>query len=1009
MKKNSSFLRLVLLFVFAILLHGVAMAQTKKVTGVVKDAAGEPLIGASVLVKGTSVGSMTDFNGAYSIDVPEGATTLVISYIGLATQELPITGELVNVTMISDSKELDEMVVIGYGTVKKRDLTGSVSSIKSRDMQSVSSNNAMEAMQGKIAGLDISKKSGAAGEGLDINLRGNRSLPGGASNAPLILVDGVEYGSTIDLNTSDIESMEVLKDGSSTAIYGTRGANGVIIITTKKGKAGVKGGKNTLVNYNMYVSSNTPTLVPRTMTAKEEVDFLIERKRQFDEAADVSVTDPLPWGASNRANYDHNNVLSGAGLDLYNQGANVNWFDMVLSNTLSNNHELSVLGAGDKTSYNFSLGYMNENGLMRNDNLNRYNVKLGLDHIINKTINLGGSLLYTKRDWNRREDGAFSQIVKMHAIADDSLDIPSPLQTSHTNPLLNQQNNNYLNNTQQNRFFGNAYLNVNILKDLKFKTMFAADITNNFKGIYEDYKITGRNQSGKNSYISQENTDKTNITWDNTLNYALKIKKHDIQALAGQSMIITTEYYGMTSGTAGKEHIENGFSDLKEITAFELTQNANTESRMLSYFGRLNYKYADKYLLTGTLRADGSSVLAEGNKWGYFPSVAGAWRISEEKFLKNNTKLFNNLKLRYSWGVAGNAAVPAYGTLTTLAEFKNYYSFNNVTTFGFIPGNLGNKDLTWEKTGTHDIGLDFSILKDRISGSVDVYYSTTNNLLFLKTLPPSSGYPVSWENVGSTENKGIEVVLTTVNVKTKNFSWSSDWTFAANRDKLTGLSSGATQDLSDIDRALVVGEPVNCFLDYEVDGAFSVNDPDLAAYKTAYHPGQMKIIDQNGDSLITDQDRILYSKSPQFILGWNNHFSYKNFTLSILTFARLGQWIDYDLYHYFNAVGNDATPFLDYWTPENQDARFSRPNEAVPYASAFYKEKASYWKIKDITLAYSLPQKWCTKIGVSNVKVYGSMKNYFTFSTIENYDPEQNGKISNPLMKQIVFGLNLSF
>lgn len=1006
MKKDISISRLVLLFVFAILLHGVAMAQTKKVTGVVKDAAGEPLIGASVLVKGTSVGSMTDFNGAYSIDLPEGATTLVISYIGMTTQELPITGELVNATMISDSKELDEMVVVGYGVMKKRDLTGAIGSIKERDMQSVASNNAMEALQGKIAGLDVTRTNGSAGEGLKINIRGNRSI--NADNDPIYIVDGVDYGSTIDLNTTDIESMEVLKDASSTAIYGTRGANGVIIITTKKGKKG--GEKNTLVTYNGYYSFNSPTLVPRTMTKDQEVDFLIERARYN---AEKTPADAIGWGSTNRANYSYLDVLGAGGQPraLYEAGTSVDWFDQVLNNSSTQNHELSVVGGSEKTAVNFSLGYLKENGLMKNDNLNRFNVKLGIQHSVNKRIDIGGNVLLTKRAWNRRKDKVFEQVLKMHALADINLDLPSELAISHTNPLINEKDGYYQNNTQSNRFFGNSYVNVEIFKGLKFKTMFAADLNNTFTGIYEDYQITSRNQSGKDSYISQENTNEYSLTWDNTLNYDKEFKGgHDFQALLGQSTIINESLYGITSGTAGKIHyLTTGYNNLSDIIAFQNVKNDYIASRMLSYFGRVNYKFKDKYLFQATVRADGSSVLSEGNKWGYFPSVSGAWRIKDEKFLKN-VKVVSNLKLRLSWGVAGNAAVDPYSTLSTVTNgFKNYYSFADVSSFGFVPGNLGNKELTWEKTGTYDIGLDFGLFKDRISASVDVYYSETTDLILPKLLPLSTGFVSTLENVGSTVNKGIEVALNTVNIKTKAFTWSSDWTFSLNRDEITALASGLTQDITNTKQALVVGEAVDCFLDYETTGVWGTADSAQAAV-FGKHAGQLRIKDQNGDNVINADDRILYSKSPDFIFGWNNHFTYKSFSLSVLTFARVGQWIAYDLYGAFNPTVADGTPDLDYWTPENQSARFPRPGEAnTAEYSSLDKVKASYWKIKDITLTYNLPKKLVSKIGMSDVKVYGSMKNFFTFSNIENYDPEQGGSVSNPLMKQVVFGLNLQF
>jgi len=1011
MKKNKLILKRTLLLLLVIALHGMLLAQTKTITGVVKDATGESIIGVSVVVKGTSTGTITNLDGAYSIQVPSTAKVLVFSYVGMEKKELPITGNQMNVVLKEEATSLDELVVVGYGVMKKRDLTGSVSSLKADDLKSVASNNAMEAMQGKIAGLDITKSSGSAGEGISINLRGNRSIS--ASNAPLILVDGVEYGSTIDVNSSDIESMEVLKDASSTAIYGTRGANGVVIITTKRG---AKGGK-TRVTYNGYVSSNSPTNVPRTMSADQDINFLIERARLIDEKKAT----PIVYGNSKRSDYSASNVLSVSTLDLYNSGVSVDWFDLILQNSTSNNHEFSVLGGGEKTSFNLSLGYLNEMGLMKNDDLSRYNAKLNLDHKISNSLNVGASILFTKRNWNRREDGVFSQLLKMHAIADITKDQPSELAPSHTNPLINERDGYYQNNTQSNRFFGNVFLNWQIIKDLKFKTMFAADLQNTKQGIYEDYQCTGRNQANRGTAISQDYTDKTNITWDNTLNYSKTLGIHDFQGLLGQSITTSEKIYNKTSGTAGNVHfLQNGYYDLSNITPTTLAVGDGDniikpylKSALSSFFGRINYKLFDRYLLTASLRADGSSVLSEGKKWGYFPSLAAAWRLNDESFLKD-AKVLDNLKLRASWGKAGNAAVDPYGTLTTLSSNYNYYTFGNALATGLIPGQLGNKDLTWETTATFDIGLDFGLFSNRISGSVDIYYAKTTDLLMQKTLPATSVYITAWDNVGSTENKGIEVALNTRNIDSKNFKWSSDWSFSLNRDKVLSLSSGLTQDVSDVNHALVVGKPVKSFYDYETLGVWGTNEVEAAAVYSR-HPGQLKVKDQqnegeDGYGVIDSKDRIVYNQSPDFVFGWNNHFSFKNFDLSVLTFARLGQWMSYDLYSAYNPTVADGTPDMDFWTPENQSARFPRPGESntAEYTS-LNKVKASYWKIKDITLAYTLPKNMTMKAGISNMKIYGSLKNYFTISDVDNYDPEQNGSVSNPLMKQVVFGLNLEF
>ncbi|MDR0412798.1 MAG: TonB-dependent receptor [Dysgonamonadaceae bacterium] len=1007
MKKTILSVKRILFLAVAVCIHSTLLAQSKTVTGKVTDPSGESIIGVSVAVKGTTTGTVTNLDGEYSIGVPESNSVLVFSYIGMVTQEIVPASNILDVVLQEAAQDLDELVVIGYGVVKKRDLTGAVASLKASEIERVASNNAMEAMQGKIAGLDITKSSGAAGSGINIDLRGNRSIS--ASNTPLILVDGVEYGSTIDLNTSDIESMEILKDASSTAIYGTRGANGVVIITTKRGLPGT-GARKTRINYNGYVSANSPTNVPRVMTAEQDVRFLIEKQRYTDEKNNGNA-----WGTSNPADYSAQSVISGSVLDLYNQGVSVDWFDLILHNSTSQNHELSVSGGGEKTAFNFSLGYLNENGLMKNDALDRYNMKLNIDHAIADNLNIGAGILYTRRNWDRREDGVYSQLVKMHALGDIKEDQPSQLAPSHTNPLLNERENHYQNQTQSNRFFGNTFLNWEIINGLSFRTMFAADVQNTFKGIYEDYMCTGRNQSNKGTEITQQNTNKYNLTWENTLNYNKTFAGiHGLQLLAGNSVNASKSLYGITSGTSGNVHFLNaGYYDLSNIDKANLiVESEYIEQKMMSYFGRVNYKLLERYLLTASVRADGSSVLSEGNKWGYFPSVALAWRINEESFLQDANAL-DNLKLRLSWGKSGNAAVEPYGTLTTLTTFYSYYSFDNSAVRGLTPGNLGNKDLTWEITTSYNAGLDFGLF-NRVSGSIDVYYSKTSDLLLQKTLPPTSVYITTWDNVGSTENKGIEVALNTRNVDAKDFKWSSDWAFSLNRDKITSLASGLKQDISDSDRALIVGEPVLAFYDYETLGAWGTGEAAEAAVygKT---PGELKVKDQqkegeDGYGVIDENDRILFNRSPNFIFGWNNHFSYKNLSLSVLTFARIGQWINYDFYSAFNPTVADGTPDLDYWTPENQGAHFPRPGIAnTAEYSGLNNMKASYWKIKDITLAYDLPKTWLKKAGIANLKVYGSMKNYFTFSNIDNYDPERGGSISNPLMKQIVFGLNLEF
>ena len=989
--------------------------DARTITGKVTDSGGAALPGTNVVIQGTTTGVQTDPNGNYSITVQDPATAVLeFTFIGYAKQVVAVGNRsTVNVVLQEEYVGLNELVVVGYGTVKKKDLTGSVSSIKSAEITKTATNNALQSMQGKIAGLDITKSSGESGSGISIALRGNRSI--NASNTPLFLVDGIEYGSTLDLNASDIQSIEVLKDASSTAIYGTRGANGVVIITTKKGTAG--GGK-TKVSINSYLSFNSPTNLPEIMDVGQDYRLIAERQRYNAEKGTSA------WGTTSLSNYTPETVLSNivsapyekSVYQLYQEGG-VSWFDLILQNSLTNNHEISLSGADAKTSFAVSIGYMDENGLLRNDVLKRYNGRINLDHKIRDNLLVGANIQYTYRNWDRRDDGVYSQLIKMHSMAQPYLsdgtilDRPSELAISHTNPLFNEVPGYYKNNTQGNRLFGNLFLEWELIKGLKFRSVFGLDQQSNRVGEYEDYMCTANYQFGRGSSFSSVNRQSIGYTLENTLNYAFTLgEANELQLLAGQSAHQGLNESHGASGIGTFDHfLKSSFYDLTFIpTASRAISNSYVKSNMLSYFGRVNYKLLDRYLLTATLRADGSSVLSEGNKWGYFPSVAAAWIISEESFM-NTSNLINNLKLRLSWGKAGNAAIDPYQTLTILGMDKIPYTYGTLLVQGQVPANLGNPDLTWETTTTYDAGLDISLLKERISATFDIYYSKTTDLLVYKGLPASSVYPQVLENVGNTENRGFEAALTFRAIEKTNFSWTSDLTFSMNRDKIVSLASGEVRDVSNPDQALIVGEPVRAFYNYEADGCWSISE---AATALLYNkvPGDIKLVDANGDKVINDSDKRIYNKSPKFIVGWNNSLSYKGLTLSALIYARVGQWIQYAYNTAYKPTEADGSPSIDFWTPENQGAKFPRPGIAsqsdMP-AVAF--ENASFLKIREMTLGYTLPKQIFSGIGITNLRIYGSLQNYFTYSNLDNYDPERGGSISNPLSKQMVFGVNLEF
>jgi TonB-linked SusC/RagA family outer membrane protein len=1025
MKKENSLMKHVLFLVVAVVLHGTLLAQTKTITGVVKDATNESIIGASVVIKGTTTGTVTNATGAYSIQVPATAKTLIFSYIGMEKLEVTINGSVINATLKEASTNLDELVVIGYGTVKKRDLTGSISSVKSADIMKSSSSNAMQAMQGKVPGLDITQTDGEAGAGLNINLRGNRSIS--ASNSPLILVDGVEYGSTIDINQSDIESMEVLKDASSTAIYGTRGANGVILISTKRGKAGA-----TKVTVNTYTSVNSPTNIPQIMYGDKEVQRWVDKANyKADMTAYTANPTTYVWGTSNLTPAD---VLTYKGadfteIDIYNDKSYTNWLDMILQNGYTKNVEAAVSGGNEKTTFNISLGGMFEEGLMKNDKQDRYNFKTSIDHKISNIFKVGNSILFTYKDKDARNSGDFNQAMKMTSIAHPYtkdgvlIPTPNPRYAAHCSPLLDDVEGAYVNNIETTRFFGNGYLEVDPLKNMVFKSVLTLDRSDVRTGLYQDYQSVAVYQAPARGNISSMYEKTTAYTWENTLTYNTNFggSKHDLTALLGHHMNQSVYEMTNTYGDCGTEHYYTSlFYDLSKILT-PTTKTSYIKQSMLSYFGRLNYKFNEKYLLTASVRADGSSALAPGHKWGYFPSAAVAWRMNEESFLKE-VSWIDNLKLRASYGITGNAAVSPYQTMSTLSS-QVYYYVGGTSIPGNLPSTLGNSDLKWETTAATDFALDFGIFKDRISGSVDYYISHTSDLLYPRAAPTSSVYPSVLSNIGETKGQGVEVALNTLVLKNKDFSWDINWSYSTSTDQIVALSGGITQNING-NTGQIVGKPVSIFYDFKADGCWGVGE--YAQFKTDWatrhpggtlnfpsgygDPGTLKIVDKNDDGKLGDEDKQVYNRTPKHVFGMNNTFTYQNLSLSVLAYARVGAYIAYAMNTQLTYEDSNWAD-LDYWTPTNTSAKFPSPGAAsaiwTSYGSALQYVKADYIKIKEINLSYNLPKSIIKHIGIDRLQIYGSLKNFFTFSNIDNYDPERGGAYSFPLAKQAVVGLNI--
>lgn len=987
------------------------------ITGQVRDQNGDPLIGVNVVVKGSGQGTATDIDGQFALENIDENAVLVISYIGYQTQEVSVAGRSnITITLLSDSQLLDEVVVIGYGTQRRRDLTGAVSSINAEDIARTSSSNAMQAMQARVPGLDIQQSDGQAGAGVRLNLRGNRSIS--ASNSPLILVDGIEYGSTLDINPSDIESMDILKDASSTAIYGTKGANGVIIITTKRGQPG-----KTRINLNSFISSNSPTHIPAVMYGQKEVQRLIDKSNY---QADVASGN---WGGSNLTIDDILTESLDDGTserEIYNSNSYTDWLDIILQNGLTQNYELSASGGNDNTNFSLSLGAMYEEGLMKNDALDRYNVKTVVDHRINDYFKVGLNALLTYKNHDSRSSSVFGQSLKMTTITHAYLnngeinENPNPRYAAHVNPLMDEIPGNHQHNIESTRIFSNGYVEITPIKDLVFKSTFAVDRSNLRDGLYQDFKSVARHQSPGTTYISSRWDEFMRYTWENTLTYGTQVgSNHDLTLLLGHSMNQSVRENTSTFGDAGAEHYyQSAFYDLSKINT-PTTRTNYIQQSLMSYFGRVNYIFMDKYLLTASLRADGSSTLAEGNKWGYFPSAAVAWRISEESFLENASWL-DNMKIRASWGISGNAAIGPYQTLQALSTYPVYYYAGGKDISGKIPDQLGNKDLKWETTNSTNFGLDFGVWNSRVYGSIDYYMSHTSDLLLYRSVPGSSVFPTVISNIGETKGSGLEIALGTSVVRSTDFNWDINWTYSTFQDEVSRLYEGVDKDING-NIAYIVGQPVSAFYDYQAEGNWNVGEYEKyiaslgsdPAYISSYGtPGTIKITDVNRDGVLDDDDKIIYNRSPKHIVGMSNSIGYKDFSLSVLVFARTGGYISYDLNTQLNFESANWGD-LDYWTLDNPDGKFPNPGSVsaphTNYGSALRYELANFVKIKDITLGYNLPRSVIGQVGIGTLKVYGSLKNYLTFSNIDNYDPERGGSISFPLAKQLVFGVNLEF
>ncbi|MCE7057949.1 TonB-dependent receptor [Algoriphagus sp. AGSA1] len=973
-------------------------SEFAEVKGTVVDQSGSPLPGVTVLVEGTSIGTVTDMDGNYSIAVEE-RQVLVFSFIGFSSQRISISNQtIVNVTMMEDDKSLEEVVVVGYGTQRKSDLTGAISSVTAEDLRETPAGNFLEQSQGRLAGVDIVRANGSPGSPVQIRIRGNRSI--NASNEPLYVIDGIPTTANInDFNPNDIESMEVLKDASAVAIYGSRGANGVVLITTKRGKAG-----KAIVSYDGYYGVKQP----------------IQNLNLMDGSQFASYS-RVARGYSGHDSSHDSDFLSQLEIENLEKRQFTDWLDQAIKTGSQQDHQVSVSGGSDRIKYYVSGSLFREDGYIPGTDFQRNAVRVNLESNITDKLKLGLASTVSLSERNQMSNApynnslGYSPLVAPYDENGNFLPFPNPREGLLANPLLNYQPYQYVDETRLHRIFLNIYAAYEILEGLEFRINYGPDFNLVRRGTY-----TGL-MEGNINRASIENQMDFAYTLENILSFNKTKAKHSFNVL-GLFSVQASRFEN--SNMSGQDiPIEKSlFYDISSSSTITGISSSLGEWGLLSYMARVNYRYNEKFLLTLTARADGSSRLGDGNKWGLFPAISGGYIISDEPFLQNTKISF--LKLRAGYGEVGNTAISPFQTLGGLA--RTTYIFGTNPAFGFGNNLIPNPDLRWEISKTTNVGLDFGFLEDRFTGSFEYYITNTHDLLLNRLLPTTSGYGSILQNVGATRNSGFELSLSgNILNQASSFTWDVSLNLFSNREQIIELFEG---EKDDVGNQWFIGSPINVFYNFQQDGIWQLNEIDLAN-DNGQQPGDIKIRDVNGrdangnltnepDGKINADDRtILGSTVPNWSGGLTNRIGFKGFDLSVLIHARMGQMLRSD-YHYMggnNWQGRYNAINLDYWTPDNPSNTYPMPKagEAPLYSDAVRFFDGSYIKIRNISLGYSFQDKFLDKIGLTSLRLYSTVNNAIIFSPYKTVDPETSNGIvggTSPLTTATyTFGINLKF
>lgn len=973
-------------------------AVDRTIEGRVSDENGGALPGVSILLKGTSRGTTADANGKYNLVVPEQDAVLVFSFVGYLAQEVAIGSQTnLNITLKVDTKALEEIVVVGYGTQSRRNVTGSVSKVDMKQTENLPNTNVTQALRGRVAGVQFTD-NGRPGQNGSILIRGPRSLSGG--NNPLIVVDGIFFnGSLADLNPNDIESMEVLKDASSAAIYGARAANGVILITSKKG------------------TTEKPTIRINAFHGLSDWSYkvkLLTPERYLQKTLDVRAQNGLEANPAKITDY-----LTTSELVNYQAGRTVDPWEGVSQQGRISSYDLSLSGRTNLTNYYLSTSMSNEQGLIFNDNQKRLSLRANIENQVTKWLTVGLNSTYIRRDLSGREADLSAAYYSTpygtwyyddgeptwYVIAEDQIPV-TPTRTA-----LLTRNEEVFNNLFTNFY---AQLNAPFLEGLSFRLNYSPNYRwqHNYNFVRQDKHMLAVN----NTSASKFNREDFDWVLENILTYNRQINRDhafDVTLLYGRN------HLGFESTTANSVRLSSDAVGWNDLGLGDLLTNSSTASASdgVSSMARLNYRFKNKYLVTVTARRDGSSVFAANNKYAVFPSGSLAWIVSDEPFLKKIPAI-DMLKLRLSYGAVGNQAINAYQSLSLSTTTRYVYGDGGASSLGVYPSNMANANLKWETTYTSNAAIDFSLLRGRIGGTIELYKMNTRNLLVRRSLPNMTGYDFVWTNLGATSNKGLELTLNTVNLRKGKFEWATDVVFSSNKNKIVHLyrsdTNGDGIEDDDLGNRWFIGQPVNVAYDYVFDGIYQEGDE----LPTGYKPGFVRLKDLNGDQKIDASDRTIIGQTGQPKLRWGvtNTLRYGNLSLTVFVNAMQGWISNFNNADYSVSGGNYPHRPLNmidagWWTAENRSN--TRPSIVYPnpYGHGYYYSR-SFVRIQDVALAYDLPKVLTNRAKLSNFRVFLSAKNLHTFTNWIGPDPESgyaNRGDFYPTSRSITLGINAGF